>query len=97
MIIKTEIDFASFVSELMKNRDLTSTQTLVLIAIGNRMRLYEGRCVISSKELADAASVTPRTVKTTVSQLQELGYLKIEERFENGGHLANEYFLGKYS
>lgn len=98
LIIKNEEAFASFVSNLMKNIELTSTQRLVLISIAMKMLRNHGRCIMSSKEIAEASSVTSRTAKTTVSQLEDLGYLKIQERFdENKANLVNEYFLRTHS
>lgn len=72
---------------------LPTREKFVLLMLANRTNHDTGRCDPSHRRLADDCGMSASTVKRAIQQLEEDGYLVIENRAFNAVKLPNQYRL----
>ncbi|MEQ7921162.1 helix-turn-helix domain-containing protein [Xanthomonas sp. WHRI 1810A] len=72
---------------------LPTREKFVLLMLANRTNHDTGRCDPSHRRLAEDCGMSPSTVKRAIQQLQDDGYLVIENRAFNAVKLPNQYRL----
>lgn len=68
-------------------------QKLVLLMLANHCNGHTGQCNPSHKLLADECSMGASTLKAHLASLEELGFITILHRAEDGVSLPNQYVL----
>lgn len=72
---------------------LPTREKFVLLMLANRTNHDTGRCDPSHRRLAEDCGMSASTVKRAIQQLEEDGYLVIENRAFNAVKLPNQYRL----
>jgi DNA-binding MarR family transcriptional regulator len=78
------------------NTVLNMNQKHLLLVLGNQLDfrdVVKSKRYISVKSLAEKISCSQRTIHTITSQLNEMGYIEIEHRFENNKQKSNYYSI----
>lgn len=71
----------------------TPTSKLILILLANYADEHNS-CFPSRDKIAELSNCDERTVRRSLKQLQESGFLRIESRYrQDGGQTSNRYFL----
>ena len=74
-------------------QDLKTNEKMVLIMLSNCSNHHTGQCNPSHKRLAKECGMSVSTLKRCIDKLEEVGYLKIEHRGQEGVSLPNQYHL----
>ncbi|PMY37344.1 hypothetical protein C1Y35_19865 [Pseudomonas sp. GW456-L14] len=72
---------------------LPTREKFVLLMLANRTNHDTGRCDPSHKRLAEDCGMSQSTVKRAIQQLEEDGYLVVENRSVEGVKIPNQYLL----
>lgn len=75
------------------DQQLPTRDKFVLLMLANRTNHDTGRCDPSHRRLAEDCGMSASTVKRAIQDLEEQGYLVIENRVFNGVKLPNQYRL----
>jgi hypothetical protein len=68
-------------------------QKLVLLMLANHTNGHTGQCNPSHRLLAEECCMGVSTLKNHLVRLEELGFIKVQHRFNDGVSLPNQYFL----
>lgn len=72
---------------------LSSTSKLILVVLAEHAN-EEGICWPATKRIAQNASVSPRSAKRLIRQLEQGGFLSVIQRFrDDGSQTSNKYHL----
>lgn len=74
-------------------QDLKTNEKMVLVMLANCSNHHTGQCNPSHKRLAKECGMSISTLKRCIDKLEEVGYLKIERRGQDGVSLPNQYDL----
>ena len=74
-------------------QDLKTNEKMVLVMLSNCSNHHTGQCNPSHKRLAKECGMSVSTLKRCIEKLEEVGYLKIEHRGQDGVSLPNQYHL----
>lgn len=77
----------------VKQNTANSGQKLVLLMLANHANGYSGQCNPSHKRLAEECCMGISTLKGHIQALQDAGFLKVVNRFNNNSYVANQYEL----
>jgi GntR family transcriptional regulator len=83
---------AEHVGWAFRQKGLTPTRKLVLVALADRCNKDTLRCHPSIRKLADDTGLNPRTVERALTDLEDDGLIqRIARARDNGGATSNDY------
>jgi hypothetical protein len=77
----------------VKQRGVGSSSKLVLMILANHSNGHTGQCNPKIKNIATECEMCDSTVKANIKKLQDVGLIRIENKFYDGVQLPNQYWL----